>query len=147
MQATGTFFPNIDDMTVAEVRLMVKRLIPLIKEEVEELEDSIDVEDILDAVVDIGVYYNQLVLLMEHIGVDYNEACQAVCHNNDLKYTHSMPLVMDWYTHLKDKNVRIEDNDVDNVKYFCLKNQNGKVMKHKGFPRVDLSDYIPEEWL
>lgn len=147
MQATGTFFPPIDDITIENVLASVKRLIPLIEEEVDELEDSTDISDVLDAVVDIGVYYSQLVLLMEHIGVNYTEACQAVCHNNDLKYTHSMPLVMDWYSNLKDKSARIEDNEVDGVKYFCLKNQNGKVVKYKGFPRVDLTDYIPEEWL
>ena len=30
---------------------------------------------------------------------------------------------------------------IDGVTYYCLKNENGKVVKPKDFPRVDLSEF------
>ena len=34
-----------------------------------------------------------------------------------------------------------EVTEIDGVAYYCLKNGNGKVVKPKGFPRVDLSEF------
>lgn len=152
-ECTGTNPLNIDYIDLQYVLDRVKKIASdkLLGEEVQELRDATDVKNILDAIIDIGVYYNQLVLLMEHIGIDYINASNAVCDNNDLKYTTSLPLVMQWYSNHKlnnsDADVHIEDNEVDGVKYFCLKNSGGKVVKYLGFPTVDLTEYIPEEWL
>ena len=133
----------------------------LLTEEVQELVDALNNGDILevtDAVVDLQYYLYQMISWLEVAGIDFNSAMNAVCDNNDLKYTTSEALVRDWsLAHL------LRGNDYDiyskqdyersevlgydfTVKYYCLKDSEGKVKKAVGHPKVDLLPFIPEKF-
>lgn len=124
----------------------------LLTEEVEELCDATideDIVEMLDAVIDIQYYLYQMINWLELAGIDFKGAFEAVCDNNDSKYTTSIQLAQKWYTEAKavGRDVVISDTQVDGVNYFCLKNSDSKVVKPEGFEKVDLFKFIPEKLL
>lgn len=128
----------------------------LLVEEVEELTRAIykkDVKEVLDAVVDIEYFLNQMILWLEKAGIDYQKACEKVCDNNDEKYSTSYNFIeaklLEWSINDPwfSNTLHIDFNLVDGETYYCLKDTNGKVRKFVDFESVDLTECIPKELL
>ena len=124
---------------------VVRKVLPqakVILEESKELVaalESKDENEIKDGIADVlftslrldsllGDKYDVLVML------------NAVCDNNDLKYTtdyDAFATTQKWW------NASTFDitTVIDGVTYYCIKNENGKVVKPKDFPKVDLSEF------
>lgn len=154
-KATGNY-REIDNREVLFSEL--GKLLPLLQEEVNELEEAINlqwVEGALDGYLDIMVYAHQIESLLKRIGIDTFGAGLAVAENNSLKYTSSKELAEKWLVehehsaryYFKECLAEICETEVDGETYYCLKNKHtGKVMKHVSFPRVQLSEFIPVEY-
>ena len=153
MKATGNDFPV--DIDRNQFFKQVGKLLPLLKEEVAELEDALiakDVVETVDALSDIRVYMDQFNYLQDKAGIDRVAVNEAVDLNNSLKWTTSKDLALSWLFDLGyedigvlETNIRIEgaDGSISSYKTYCLKDLKGKVRKFKDFPKVDLKEYIP----
>jgi len=136
----------------------VDKLIPLIQEELNELQESLNlhwVEGVLDDCLDLKVYNYQLQSLLERLGCDVSSAEVAVDVNNSLKYTPSKELAEKWLEEHKAQalqlgvplNMYICITEVDGIDYYCLKRKSdNKVMKYCGFERVELDKFVPVEY-
>lgn len=125
----------------------------LLVEEVEELTRAIykkDVKEVLDAVVDIEYFLNQMILWLEKAGIDYQKACEKVCDNNDEKVSGSLTFIenklLEWgetdiWFHSK---LHINEAIVDGETWYCLHDDNGKCRKFVDFESVDLTECIPK---
>ena len=118
---------------------VVRKVIPQAKVILEEAKDE---NEIKDGIADVLFTSLRLVSLL---GDKYNVLgmLNAVCDNNDLKYTTNQ---VDFFTaggvwdKLSD-GCKYEVTQIDGVTYYSLKNENGKVVKPKYFPKVDLSGF------
>lgn len=122
------------------------------EEAVTELWEAIilkDVEKLLDAYNDTIVYSDQWGDALKKAGIDVVGAQEAVALNNELKYTTSSALVMDWFREHRNRGniYTIYDTTIDGVTYYCLKDKNNKVKKPVGHPVVDLTPFIPKHLL
>jgi len=155
MQATG----NYKDIDSKEVFFQeVRKLIPLIQEELNELQESCNLEyvqGVLDDTGDIKVYVHQLESLLERLGCNVVGSNQGIAENNSLKYTQSFELAQRWlnehdfgYAQLGVANpFYISKNEYDDETFYCLKRRDtDKVSKWCGFPKVDLDDFTPKEF-
>ena len=127
---------------------VVRKVIPqakVILEESKELVTALEAKDeieIKDGIADVLFTSLRLVSLLGD-KYDVLGMLNAVCDNNDLKYTTNQ---VDFFAaggawdKLSD-GCKNEVTEIDGVAYYCLKNENGKVVKPKGFPRVDLSEF------
>lgn len=154
MKCTGNDNPSFDDIDNEYLFNKVKSLLPLLQEEVKELAEAVcnmDVVEAVDAIGDMGVYYYQLVLLLERAGIDYKSACQAICTNNSLKYTTSAGLAERWLNEWQCEgnfDYYVSGTEVDEQMYYCLKDiKTKKVKKWKRFTQVSLKEFIPEKYL
>lgn len=124
-----------------------------LEEEVAEMFDALvakDVTELLDACKDINVYRDQFKDSLIKAGIDVNGAQEAVALNNELKYTTYKPLAYRWlYEHIERGSLGyfVESNTIDDVEYYCVKNQDNKVVKPVGHPKVDLKEFIPAHLL
>lgn len=124
---------------------VVRKVMPqakVILEEAKELVVALEAKDeneIKDGIADVLFTSLRLVSL---IGDKYDVLgmLNVVCDNNDLKYTTDYDAFV---TTEKWWNADTFDiaTVVDGVTYYCLKNENGKVVKPKDFPKVDLSEF------
>lgn len=155
LQATG----NYRDIDTKEVFFEeVGKLIPLLQEEIDELKESYQlryVQGVLDDVVDIEVYLIQLQSLLERVGCNLLAARASVAENNSIKYTTSGMLAMRWlnehstqYKALKQENpFYISTVEYEGEMYYCLKRRSDdKVSKWCGFPKVNLDEFVPNEF-
>lgn len=154
MKCTGNDSPSFDNIDKERLLNKISKLTALLSEEVQELIDGLvakSVVECVDAVGDIGVYYYQLVSLLERAGVNYSGACDAICTNNSLKFTTSTELAEKWLLELQEQGnfqCYISGTEVDNVVYYCIKDlKTHKVKKHIDFPQVSLKEFIPEKYL
>jgi len=148
MSACGLLPPSYDDMTLPVFIDGVSPLVPLLQEELNELDTAIksnDVQEILDACVDLSYFITQLEIWLEQAGVGVQEAEELVCLNNELKYTFSEPMAEDWATAVGLEKVYVDGNDDENgFTQYCIKDRvTHKVKKYKDFPSVDLSPCVP----
>ena len=123
------------------------------EEAVTELWDGLaakDTEQILDSFNDTVVYVDQWRDSLIKAGIDVYGAQEAVALNNELKYTTNKSLALRWLGEHVDRGnttYYMEINTADGVDYYCVKNQNNKVIKPVGHPKVDLKEYIPAHLL
>ena len=127
---------------------VVRKVIPqakVILEESKELVTALEAKDeneIKDGIADVLFTSLRLVSLLGD-KYDVLGMLNAVCDNNDLKYTTNQ---VDFFAaggvwdKLSD-GCKNEVTEIDGVTYYCLKNENGKVVKPKDFPKVDLSEF------
>ena len=124
---------------------VVRKVIPqakVILEESKELVaalESKDENEIKDGIADVLFTSLRLVSLLGE-KYDVLGMLNVVCDNNDLKYTTDRD---EFSTHDKwcvDNTIDVV-SIVDDVMYYSLKNENGKVVKPKDFPKVDLSKF------
>jgi hypothetical protein len=64
------------------------------------------------------------------------KAAQLVMENNHLKYTDDLLLVQRW---LAGTTYKMSSTVAKDVKYYCMKDDNGKIRKWQGFPKVELN--------
>ena len=109
-----------------------------------------DWEEVIDGIADIRYVAAYLQDLAESFGCDVARAFEKVCYNNDCKFTSSEALANKW------KDEKIEDGVecyVDTVVYegetyyTVRRKEDGKVVKHRDFESVDLTDCIPANLL
>ena len=150
--ATGNDFPEYDNLDKEYLTNKTSKIVHLLSEEVQELIDAVvdeDVTELADAVADIGVYYTQLVLLLERAGVNYQGVTEAVCQNNSAKYTTSTGLATKWIEEavIDGRDVYLSTEEYEGTVYFCLKDKSThKVMKPRGFEKVKLDQFVPEKF-
>lgn len=68
-------------------------------------------------------------------------SAQLVIENNSLKYTSSKEEVESWVFD-PDSGIRIVETVVGGVTWYCLKDENGKVRKHRDFKKVEIDQII-----
>jgi len=149
MSACGLLPPDYDNMTLPVLIEGVKPLVPLLQEELNELDTALqanDVQEVLDACVDLKYFITQLEIWLEQAGVDVQEADELVCLNNELKYTTVWDQAAEWGESVGFCKVFIDENvDEDGITQYCIKdNVTHKVKKFKDFPQVDLSPCVPK---
>lgn len=121
------------------------------EEEVAEMFDALvakDVTELLDACKDINVYLDQFKDSLIKVGIDVIGAQEAVALNNELKYTTYRPLAARWlYEHIEKGDYTadyyLDTNIVDGAEYYCIKNQDNKVIKPIDHAKVYLEEFIP----
>lgn len=73
---------------------------------------------------------------------DLIKSAQLINENNKLKYTSYKNEALSWEIDLSDNlDTKLVETSLHDLKFYCLKDCNGKVKKHKNFQKVDL------EWL
>jgi len=149
MSACGLLPPSYDDMTLPVFINGVKPLVPLLQEELNELNTALqanDVVEVTDAFVDLKYFISQLEIWLDQAGVDVQEAEELVCLNNELKYTRDSLLATMWAGDIGLGKVYVASNlDEDGDIQYCIKdNVTHKVKKFKDFPQVDLSLCVPK---
>jgi len=128
----------------------------LLVEEVEELTDAIkegNIVAILDAVVDIDYFLQQMILWLEKAGIDYQLACNLVCDNNDEKVSSSLTFIENKLLEWKENDpwffskLHINEAVIDGESWYCLHDQSNKCRKFIDFEQVDLTTCIPRDLL
>lgn len=72
------------------------------------------------------------------------EATDRVIENNMSKFTTDKEEAEKWESP-KGENLNLSETVVNDVVYYCLKNENGKVRKKKGFKQVKLQDLVNKQ--
>ncbi len=129
------------DSTLEEVVSYTLPQAKVILEEVKELLAALEDRDeteIKDGVVDVLFTSLRLVSLLKN-KYDIFGMAEKVCDNNDLKYTTNEVEICE-HDKWDVEGTDICEATVEGVKYYCLKDENGKVRKWKGFPKVELSE-------
>lgn len=97
-------------------------------------------EELKDGIIDILYTSLRLVSLFEQ-RYNIDEGMKVVAENNNLKFTEDELLAAEWLRNQPD-NIKVNKSAIpgwpDDI-FYCLKDENGKVRKWKGFPKVDLS--------
>lgn len=154
MGAVGCLPKSYDESTKEYLKEHLGKLITLLKEEIQEMEDALandDFVEVLDASVDQRYYTTQIQLTLELAGFNVYEAEQCVHANNSLKHTTSFNLAQQWIEELeRETGVRdwqISSNVYDGETHHCLKKkETSKVSKWFNFPKVSLRPFVPEKY-
>lgn len=116
-------------------------------EEVQELVDAVkgrDRKELVDALADIQVVLDGAIFLAQH---DHDGAMQAVCANNDLKYTLSRSEAEEragQIENVKNESVHVESANFEGQTYYSVhRDSDNKIMKPIGHPDVTLTQFIP----
>lgn len=90
----------------------------------------------------IGLFYETFT---NHYDLDLVvEATDRVIENNMSKFTTDKEEAEKWEAP-KGENLNLSETVVNDVVYYCLKNENGKVRKKKGFKQVKLQDLVNKQ--
>lgn len=152
LKATGNDFPY--DIGRDEFFKQIAKLLPLLQEEVAEVEDALLSKDLVNLVKeldDVRVYISQFNYLLDRAGIDRVGVSEAVDLNNSLKWTTDWDLGWSWFCE-QEHNYALHaikwlNEDGDEETTYCLKDNNGKVRKYGNFPKVDLKEFIPAHLL
>lgn len=116
-----------------------KIILEEVKEFIKAAEDGNE-EELKDGIIDILYTSLRLVSLFEQ-RYNIDEGMKVVAENNNLKFTEDELLAAEWLRNQPD-NIKVNKSAIpgwpDDI-FYCLKDENGKVRKWKGFPKVDLS--------
>lgn len=132
---------NVDctpEMTLAETCDAVLPQAKVILEEAKELLKACEEQneqELLDGAVDCMVTSLRLLSLLGK-RYDLMKAAELIMENNHLKYTDDLLLVQSW---LAGTTYKMSGTVVKDVKYYCMKDDNGKIRKWAGFPKVELN--------
>ena len=149
MSAIGTLPPN-ESLDLPTLIAGLKPLVPLLQEELHELNAAIESNDVIecvDAVIDLKYFLTQAVIWLEQAGCDVVRSGELVCENNRLKFTTSYDLAQQWlYSKGNILDFYIDGNRAeDGEYYYCIKDEvTHKVKKYSNFPSVDLTDCVPQ---
>ncbi len=132
---------NVDctpEMSLADTCATVLPQAKVILEEAKELLKACEEQneqEILDGSIDVLVTSLRLLSLLGK-RYDLMKAAELVMENNHLKYTDDLLLVQSW---LAGTTYKMSGATVKDVKYYCVKDDNSKIRKWGGFPKVELN--------
>lgn len=127
-----------------EIFYAVKKQLEQVLEEVQEGIDACEEDDeqgMLDGIIDVLYTALRLKSLVEK-RYDIMAGCKAVVDNNKLKITKDEEEAADWYVPEDYQRVA---TTIDGVQWWCIKDDNDKIRKWAGFPKVDLSFMLENE--
>lgn len=137
---------NVDctpEMSLAETCYTVLPQAKAILEEAKELLKACEEnneQELIDGAVDTCVTALRLLSLLGK-RYDSMRAAEMVMENNHLKYTTDVMLANKWAMKLDGSwsGFSIITTEQKGTLYYCLKDQNGKIRKWEGFPKVELN--------
>lgn len=133
---------NVDctpEMSLAEVCSATLPQAKVILEEAKELLKACEEQDeqeMIDGSIDVLVTSLRLISLLGK-RYDLMKAAELVMENNHLKYTDARILAVQWKQGVGE--VKVVDTQTNKGTYHCLKDENGKIRKWPGFPKVELN--------
>lgn len=136
-----------------EVAKLIANQCNYLAEEVEEAKESAyqrDWHNLAKEIADIEYVAAFLKTLIESVGVDQEACFQAVCDNNQEKYTSSATLAGKWLMEQDAKGVKcyLSSVEVDGQTMYTVRRvSDDKVTKYPNFPSVNLEQFIPKELL
>lgn len=123
----------------------------LLLEETQETVDAIkygDMTELLDGAVDVFVILSKLLDMLEKAGFDVEGGIQQIIDNNQNKIFNSFYEACEAKEKLEerdDKEYYIETSVLNNLSFYTVRRQNGKIAKPVGFVAVELDKFIPKE--
>lgn len=115
-------------------------------EEVEELVEAIKARDrveAVDALADIQYVLDGAIFQSQH---DHEGAMQAVCANNDLKYSPYRSEAEQWAGEIEKatgQSVHVKAGEYEGRTFYSVhRDSDSKIMKPIGHPKVDLSQFV-----
>lgn len=123
----------------------------LLLEETQETVDAIkygDMTELLDGAVDVFVILSKLLDMLEKAGFDVEGGIQQIIDNNQNKIFNSFYEACEAKEKLEqrdDKEYFIETSVLNNLSFYTVRRQDGKIAKPVGFVAVELDKFIPKE--
>lgn len=123
----------------------------LLLEETQETVDAIkygDMTELLDGAVDVFVILSKLLDMLEKAGFDVEGGIQQIIDNNQNKIFNSFYEACEAKEKLEerdDKEYYIETSVLNNISFYTVRRQDGKIAKPVGFVAVELDKFIPKE--
>ena len=123
----------------------------LLLEETQETVDAIkygDMTELLDGAVDVFVILSKLLDMLEKAGFDVDGGIQQIIDNNQNKIFNSFYEACEAKEKLEqrdDKEYFIETSVLNNLSFYTVRRQDGKIAKPVGFVAVELDKFIPKE--
>lgn len=123
----------------------------LLFEETQETVDAIkygDMTELLDGAVDVFVILSKLLDMLEKAGFDVEGGIQQIIDNNQNKIFNSFYEACEAKEKLEqrdDKEYYIETSVLNNLSFYTVRRQDGKIAKPVGFVAVELDKFIPKE--
>lgn len=123
----------------------------LLLEETQETVDAIkygDMTELLDGAVDVFVILSKLLDMLEKAGFDIEGGIQQIIDNNQNKIFNSFYEACEAKEKLEqrdDKEYYIETSVLNNISFYTVRRQDGKIAKPTGFVAVELDKFIPKE--
>ena len=130
----------------------IKNQAKRVYEEAKELLDAAEAEDMLgvvDGFADVRYTNEYMEDLLVAGEIETKKAWEAVCNNNDQKFTTS-------YTYVSESKEALEDQGVEcyidqtqyegEIYYVCRRNEDNKILKLQHHQSPDLSAFIPKEF-
>lgn len=130
----------------------IKEQAARVLEEAQELYDSAQAEcmlGVVDGFADVRYTNEYMEDLLVAGEIETKKAWEAVCNNNDQKFTTS-------YTYVSESKEVLEDQGVEcyiaqtqyegEIYYVCRRNEDNKILKLKHHQSPDLSAFIPKEF-
>ena len=123
----------------------------LLVEEAEETLEGIlhgDMRAILDGAVDVFVILSKLLDMLEKAGFDVEGGIQQIIDNNQNKIFNSFYEACEAKEKLEqrdDKEYYIETSVLNNLSFYTVRREDGKIAKPVGFVAVELDKFIPKE--
>lgn len=122
----------------------------LLVEESQEALEGIEYDnyvELLDGVCDSLVIISYLIAQLEDAGFDVEGAMESVLSNNDKKIFNSYFEAVEAKEKLEerdDKEYFIQTSTCNNLEFYTILNEKGKIQKYVDFPKVDLSEFVPK---
>lgn len=123
----------------------------LLVEEAEETLEGIlhgDMRATLDGAVDTFVILSKLFDMLEKAGFDVEGGIQQIIDNNQNKIFNSFYEACEAKEKLEerdDKEYYIETSVLNNLSFYTVRREDGKIAKPVGFVAVELDKFIPKE--
>lgn len=123
----------------------------LLLEETQETVDAIkygEMTELLDGAVDVFVIVSKLLDMLEKAGFDVEGGIQQIIDNNQNKIFNSFYEACEAKEKLEqrdDKEYYIETSVLNNISFYTVRRQDGKIAKPVGFVAVELDKFIPKE--
>ena len=121
----------------------------LIREEANELHEAVinePLKNILQETIDVLVVAQGMVQLLESLGCDVQGALQAVADCNLSKYTNDAVLAAESVKTLQEAGVECTATYNTKANLWVITDSNNKVRKMNNFKKVQLSEFVPEQY-
>lgn len=138
--------------TLYEVWKQLKAQASFIKSEAEELCEGIEaenMENVIKEYADVKYTLAYMEQLLEAFGVNTRSAFEAVCQNNNQKFTRSYSYTKESQERLEEKGVEcyIETTVYEGETYYTVRrSSDGKVLKPYLFEDLNLAHLTPKEF-